>query len=114
MAQRRYGWFSRMLIVMTVGGWALYTGLLLLFHYARPEQHFGYLQYKEVAVRSEWLVPHYAWMCWGVFAVLGIAVTAFTLLHFKGRASLQFMKVYLVLLVTSLALTLGVIYLTFL
>ncbi|MBO1518606.1 hypothetical protein [Oceanisphaera pacifica] len=106
MAQRRHGWFSRLLIVMTIGGWALYIVLLLVFHYGRPEQDFGYLRYQDISVRAQWLSVHLFWAYAGVLGALGIAVTAFTLVHLKGRRHLQYLKVYLVMLAIASLFTL--------
>lgn len=106
MASQRLDWLSKMLVTMTVGGWSLYIILLVLFHYGRPEQDFGYLRYQDIAVRSEWLALHSFWFHAGVWGALGLAVTTFTLVHVKGRQHLQFLKIYLVMLAVAAVLTL--------
>lgn len=106
MAPRRFDWLSRLLITMTLGGWALYLLLLTLFHYGRPEQQFGYLQYHNIVVRSEWLSGHHFWFHAGIWGALGLAVTTFTLVHVKGQRQLQYLKIYLVLLGAAAIFTL--------
>ncbi|GGB45661.1 hypothetical protein GCM10011502_18720 [Oceanisphaera marina] len=106
MAPQRLDWLSKMLVTMTVGGWGLYIILLVLFHYGRPEQDFGYLRYQDIAVRTEWLALHSFWFHAGVWGALGLAVTTFTLVHVKGRHHLQFLKIYLVMLAMAAVLTL--------
>ncbi|MBU3823527.1 MAG: hypothetical protein H9917_01720 [Candidatus Oceanisphaera merdipullorum] len=98
MASGRFDWLSKLLLMMTVLGWALYALLLVIFHYGRPQQNFGYLKHYDVTVRSAWLsLPHF-WFHAGILGALGIAVTAFTLVHLKGSRHLQILKTYLVLL----------------
>ncbi|PSJ45682.1 hypothetical protein C7H85_09875 [Zobellella endophytica] len=110
MVQRRIDWLGRLLAGMTLGGWVLYVLLLVLFHYGRPEQEFGYLKYLEVDVRTTWLsLPTY-WFHVGIWGALGLAVTAFTLVHLKGRRHSQFLKVYLVMLASAAILTLLLFY----
>lgn len=110
MASQRLDWLSKMLVTMTVGGWSLYIILLVLFHYGRPEQDFGYLRYQDIAVRSEWLALHSFWFHAGVWGALGLAVTTFTLVHVKGRQHLQFLKIYLVMLAVAAVLTLLLVF----
>ena len=79
---------------------------MLLFHYGRPEQDFAYLKHHQLTVRSEWLsLPHF-WFHAGVWGAPGLAVTTFTLVHLKGRAQLQLLKTYLVILGVATVLTL--------
>ncbi|WP_319783955.1 hypothetical protein [Oceanisphaera sp. IT1-181] len=106
MATPPFNWLNKLLIAMTVGGWALYVLLLLIFHYGRPEQNFGYLKHQQIPVRAEWLSLHHFWFHAGVWGALGLAVTAFTLVHLKGRAHLQYLKIYLVLLGAAAIFTL--------
>lgn len=106
MAPQRLDWLSKLLVTMTIGGWGLYIILLVLFHYGRPEQDFGYLRYQDIAVRAEWLTLHRVWFYAGVWGALGVAVTTFTLVHVKGRRHLQFLKVYLVMLGAAALFTL--------
>ena len=110
MVQQGTDWLGRLLVAMTLGGWSLYTLLLLVFHYGRPEQSFGFLRYQDIAVRTEWLMPHNIWFHAGTFGILGLAVTTFTLVHFKGRRHQQFLKVYLLLLVAAALFTLLLFY----
>ncbi|MGO4998377.1 hypothetical protein [Oceanisphaera sp. W20_SRM_FM3] len=106
MAPRRFDWLSKLLTVMTVLGWSLYALLLVIFHYGRPEQNFGYLKHYDVTVRAEWLsLPHF-WFHAGIWGALGLAVTAFTLVHLKGSRHLQILKIYLVLLGAAAIFTL--------
>ena len=106
MAPQRFNWLSKILVAMTIGGWVLYILLLIVFHYGRPEQHFGYLRYQDIAVRDEWLTWHSFWFHVGIWGALGLAVTTFTLVHVTGRHHLQFLKIYLVMLAMAAALTL--------
>ncbi|MGO1247564.1 MAG: hypothetical protein ACTHY5_08895 [Oceanisphaera sp.] len=106
MAARRFNWLSKLLIAMTVGGWVLYILLLVLFHYGRPEQEFGYLRYQDISVRAQWLTLHLFWVYAGIAGALGVAVTTFTLVHLKGRRHLQYLKVYLVMLAAASLFTL--------
>ena len=106
MAAQRFNWLSKLLIVMTVGGWALYVLLLIIFHYGRPEQHFGYLKYQEIAVRAEWLTWNSVWFHTGIWGALGLAVTTFTLVHLTRHRQLQYLKIYLVLLGAAALFTL--------
>ena len=105
MAPRPFDRLNKLLIAMTVGGWTLYIVLLLIFHYGRPEQNFGYLKSQQIAVRSEWLSLHHFWFHAGIWGALGLAVTTFTLVHLKGRRHLQFLKIYLVMLGAALVFT---------
>lgn len=106
MAAGRFDWLNKLLTIMTVGGWALYVLLLLAFHYGRPEQSFGYLKHHQLAARTEWLsIPHF-WFHAGIWGALGLAVTAFTLLHLKGHPHYQYLKIYLLLLVAAVLTTL--------
>lgn len=106
MTPRPFDWLNKLLIAMTVGGWTLYVFLLLIFHYGRPEQSFGYFKHHDIVVRSEWLSLHHFWFHAGIWGALGLAVTTFTLVHLKGRQHLQFLKIYLVLLGAALIITL--------
>lgn len=110
MAQQRVDWLGRLLTGMTLGGWALYILLLLLFHYGRPEQQFGYLTYHEISVRNYWLSLPTFWFHAGIWGALGLAVTTFTLVHLKGRRHSQFLKVYLVMLASAAVFTLLLFY----
>ncbi|GAA3722644.1 hypothetical protein [Oceanisphaera sediminis] len=110
MAKQGTDWLGKLLVTMTLGGWSLYILLLLVFHYGRPEQQFGYLRYQDIAVRTEWLMPHSIWFHMGTFGILGLAVTAFTLVHLKGRRHQQFLKIYLLLLVAAALFTLLLFY----
>lgn len=106
MAVQRFDWLNKLLTLMTVGGWALYVLLLLAFHYGRPEQKFGYLKHHQLEVRTEWLsIPHF-WFHAGIWGALGLAITAFTLVHLKGHPHLQYLKIYLLLLVAAVSATL--------
>ncbi|ART79487.1 hypothetical protein [Oceanisphaera avium] len=98
MSPRRFDWLSKLLMTLTVSGWALYVLLLLFFHFGRPEQNFGYLKNHDISVRSEWLSLHHFWFHVGIWGALGIAVTLFTVVHLKGSPQLQYLKVYLVML----------------
>ena len=106
MAPRPFDCLHKLLIAMTVGGWTLYVLLLLIFHYGRPEQNFGYLKQQNIVVRSEWLSLHHFWFHAGIWGALGLAVTTFTLVHLTGRQHLQFLKIYLVILGAALIFTL--------
>lgn len=106
MAPQGTKWLSKLLIVMTIGGWLLYVVLLLLFHYGRPEQSFGYLRHHDVVVRTSWLTLHKIWFHAGIWGALGVAVTAFTLVHLKGRRHQQYLKIYLGMLVMAAIITL--------
>lgn len=106
MATQGFDWRSKLLILMTVGGWILYVLILLVFHYGRPEQSFGYLKYQDIAVRSTWLVKYRFWFHAGIWGTLGLAVTTFTLVDIKGRRHVQYLKVYLVMLAAAAIFTL--------
>ncbi|WP_417614976.1 hypothetical protein [Oceanisphaera sp.] len=106
MASRGFDWLSKILVAMTIGGWTLYLLSLILLHYGRPEQHFGYLRYQGIAVRAEWLSLYNFWFHAAIWGTLGLAVTVFTLVHVKGRHQLQFLKVYLAILAVAAVLTL--------
>lgn len=110
MVQQRIDWLGKLLVAMTIGGWSLYTLLLLVFHYGRPEQQFGYLRYQDIAVRTEWLTPHSIWFHTGIWGILGLAVTTVTLVHLKGGRHQQFLKIYLLLLVAAALFTLLLFY----
>ncbi|WP_375057900.1 hypothetical protein [Zobellella sp. DQSA1] len=110
MIQQRIDWLGRLLAGMTLGGWALYILLLILFHYGRPEQEFGYLRYLEVEVRTHWLSLPTFWFHMGIWGALGLAVTTFTLVHRKGHRHSQFLKVYLVMLASAAVFTLLLFY----
>ncbi len=110
MAPRGVDGVGKLLAAMTLGGWALYILLLVLFHYGRPEPDFGYLRYLGIPVRTEWLTLPAYWFHVGIWGALGLAVTTFTLVHFKGRRHLQYLKVYLVLLAAALLFTLLLFY----
>ena len=106
MSPPRFDWLSKLLMTMTVGGWALYVLLLLFFHYGRPEQNFGYLKHQDIVVRSEWLSLHHFWFHVGIWGALGLAITVFTLVHLKGSKQLQYLKIYLVFLAVAAMATL--------
>lgn len=110
MATRRKDWLGRLLAGLTIGGWTLYVLLLILFHYGRPERRFGYLSYLEVEVRTHWLTLPTLWFHLGIWGALGLAVTTFTLVHFKGRRHSQYLKVYLVMLASAAVFTLLLYY----
>ncbi|WMC11883.1 hypothetical protein PU634_05820 [Oceanimonas pelagia] len=110
MAKQRKDWLGAWLAALTGGGWTLYILLLILFHYGRPEQHYGYLRYLEVEVRTGWLTLPTLWFHLGIWGALGLAVTTFTLVHLKGRRHSQYLKVYLVMLAAAALFTLLLFY----
>lgn len=110
MALRGIDWRGALLAAMTLGGWSLYLLLLLVFHFGRPEQQFGYLSYRNIAVRTEWLTLHSIWFHLGIWGALGLAVTTFTLVHLMGRQHSQFLKIYLVMLGAAALFTLLLFY----
>ncbi|OYD25206.1 hypothetical protein [Oceanimonas baumannii] len=110
MAKHRKDPFGALLSALTAGGWTLYALLLILFHYGRPEQQYGYMRYLEVEVRTGWLTLPALWFHLGVWGALGLAVTTLTLVHLKGRRQSQYLKTYLAMLAATAVLTLLLFY----
>ncbi|MGP7734135.1 hypothetical protein [Oceanimonas smirnovii] len=110
MAKRSKDRLGALLAALTAGGWTLYILLLVLFHYARPEQQYGYMRYLEVEVRTGWLTLPALWFHLGIWGALGLAVTTFTLVHLKGRRQSQYLKVYLAMLGAAAIFTLLLFY----
>ncbi|MCT7656262.1 hypothetical protein MBH78_19845 [Oceanimonas sp. NS1] len=71
MAKHPKDWLGGLLAALTAGGWTFYFLLLILFHYGRPEQHFGYLRYLEIEVRTVWLTLPTLWFHLGIWGRWG-------------------------------------------
>lgn len=62
---------------LTLGSWCLFLLALIIFHYARPEVHYGLYDYHEIAIRDHWdktYLPWYLGLLWGCVAITVIDI----------------------------------------
>ncbi|MFM2476160.1 hypothetical protein [Celerinatantimonas sp. MCCC 1A17872] len=63
---------QRWLGALTILCWLLFLVALIVFHYARPQINYGYLEFKGIDTRQNWdktYLPWYLrslWLCFGV------------------------------------------------
>ncbi|NQY34962.1 MAG: hypothetical protein HRT37_08360 [Alteromonadaceae bacterium] len=43
--------------ILAIGGWLLFIVALIVSSYAAPETSYGYMRYRGIEVRTDWLTP---------------------------------------------------------
>ncbi|MFM2483582.1 hypothetical protein [Celerinatantimonas yamalensis] len=52
---------QRWLSLLTIICWFIFLGALIIFHYARPQIDYGYLEFKGIDIRAHWDATYLPW-----------------------------------------------------
>ncbi|CAG9296262.1 hypothetical protein [Celerinatantimonas diazotrophica] len=66
--------FQRLLGALSVLCWVLFLVALIVFHYARPQVNYGYLDYKGIATRQHWDAAYLPWFIRSLWLCFGITI----------------------------------------
>ena len=84
---RRIGpdWIQKAMLWLAISCWVLFLAALILFHYAKPEDAYGYLRYLDIEVRDYWLPDMKTLLELILWTCNGLTLLTIIVNHFRSR-----------------------------
>jgi len=76
---------QKSMFILGIICWVLFIVALMLFHYARPEIEYGYLNYLNLDVRDYWHDDYKTWFTYVLWACSFLSLVTIFLNHVRSR-----------------------------